>query len=290
LQLEPLLADLNRAANGEPVVGLKPERKMPTGKGIPLQMAGQTDGKIRNVVAVMSGKGGVGKSLVTGLLAVALQRQGMKVGILDGDITGPSITRMFGITSVPTKGATGMEPPRSQLGIKIISTNMFLSNTTDPVIMRGPMIGTAIKQYWGDTDWGQLDYLLIDLPPGTSDAPLTVMQSLPVDGVVIVSSPQLLAIDIVKKCIKMVQRLKGKIIGIVENMAYLPQPDGTRAEIFGPSQGAELVVTTGAPLLAQLPIDPQIAKLCDAGQIEAYQSQEFTTLAANFIKAVKLAR
>jgi hybrid cluster-associated redox disulfide protein len=288
LAVEPLLADLNRAANGEPVVGLKPERKMPTGKGIPLQMAGQTGGKIRNVIAVMSGKGGVGKSLVTGLLAVALQRQGMKVGILDGDITGPSITRMFGVTAVPTKGATGMEPPRSQGGIKIISTNMFLSNTTDPVIMRGPMIGTAIKQYWGDTDWGQLDYLLIDLPPGTSDAPLTVMQSLPVDSVVIVSSPQLLAIDIVKKCIKMVQRLKGKIVGIVENMAYLPQPDGTHLEIFGPSQGAELVVTTGAPLLAQLPIDPEIARLCDAGEIEDYQSDEFKTLAGNFIKAVKL--
>jgi hybrid cluster-associated redox disulfide protein len=290
LNLEPLLADLNRAANGEPVVGLKPERKMPTGKGIPLQMAGQTGGKIRHVVAVMSGKGGVGKSLVTGLLAVALQRQGMKIGILDGDITGPSIARMFGVTDVPEKGTTGMVPPHSALGIKIISMNMFLPNTTDPVIWRGPMIAQGIKQFWGDVEWDRLDYLLIDLPPGTSDAPMTVMQSLPLDGVVVVSSPQLLAVDIVKKCIKMVQTLKGQIIGIVENMAYLPQPDGSHMEIFGPSQGAELVGITGAPLLAQLPIDPQIARLCDTGEVEEYQSDEFTTLANNFIKAVKLAK
>ncbi len=290
LQLEPLLADLNRAANGEPVVGLKPERKMPTGKGIPLQMAGQTGGKIRHVVAVMSGKGGVGKSLVTGLTAIALQRQGMKVGILDGDITGPSIARMFGIKGNPEKGAEGIEPLVSKTGIKIISMNMFLPNATDPVIWRGPMIASAIKQFWGDVDWGRLDYLLIDLPPGTSDAPMTVMQSLPLDGVVIVSSPQLLALDVVKKCIKMVQTLKGKIIGVVENMAYFTLPDGQQMEVYGPSQGTDLVVTTGSPLLTQLPIDPQIAKLCDAGDIEDYDSPAFTALANNFIKAVKLAR
>jgi hybrid cluster-associated redox disulfide protein len=291
LQVEPLLADLNRAANGEPVVGLKPERKMPTGKGIPLQMAGQSGNKIRNVIAVMSGKGGVGKSLTTGLLAVALQRQGMKVGILDGDITGPSIGRMFGVTDVPVKEEDDtVTLPQSGSGIKIISMNMFLPNATDPVIWRGPMISQAIKQFWGDFDWGRLDYLLIDLPPGTSDAPMTVMQSLPLDGVVIVSSPQLLATDIVKKCIKMVQTLKGKIVGVVENMAYLPQADGSRMEVFGASNGPELVALTGSPLLAQIPIDPMIAQFCDLGRIEDYQSEEFTLLGNNFIKAVKIAR
>ena len=290
LQVEPLVADLNHAANGEPVVGLKPERKMPTGKGIPLQMAGQAGSKIRNVVAIMSGKGGVGKSLVTGLLAVSLQRQGMKVGILDGDITGPSIARMFGITGNPAKAEGGIEPLKSASGIKVMSMNMLLPNETDPVIWRGPMVSTAIKQFFTDVDWDRLDYLLVDLPPGTSDAPMTVMQSLPLDGVVIVSSPQMLATNIVKKCIKMVQTLKGKIIGVVENMAYLTQPNGDHMEIFGPSQGTDLVVMTGSPLLTQLPIDPEIARLCDAGRIEDYNSPEFATLAANFIKAVKIAK
>lgn len=290
LQVGPLLADLNHAANGEPVVGLKPERKMPTGKGIPLQMAGQTGGKIHHVIAIMSGKGGVGKSLVTGLLAVSLQRQGLKVGILDGDITGPSIARMFGITGNPAKSDGGIEPLKSKTGIKVMSMNMLLPNETDPVIWRGPMVSTAIKQFFTDVDWDRLDYLLVDLPPGTSDAPMTVMQSLPLDGVVIVSSPQMLATNIVKKCIKMVQTLKGKIIGVVENMAYLTQPNGDHMELFGPSQGTDLVVMTGSPLLTQLPIDPEIARLCDAGDIEQYQSDEFATLAANFITAVKIAK
>jgi hybrid cluster-associated redox disulfide protein len=290
LAVDPLVADLNHAANGEPVEGLKPERKMPTGKGIPLQMAGQKGSKIRNVIAVMSGKGGVGKSLVTGLLAVSLQRQGLKVGILDGDITGPSITRMFGITGNPVQGENGISPIKSRTGIKVVSMNMLLPNESDPVIWRGPMISQAIKQFFSDFDWDRLDYLLVDLPPGTSDAPMTVMQSLPLDGVVIVSSPQMLATNIVKKCIKMVQTLKGKIIGVVENMAYLEQPNGEKLEIFGPSQGTDLVVMTGAPLLTQLPIDPLIAKLCDSGQIEDYDSPEYTTLAENFIKAVKIAK
>jgi hybrid cluster-associated redox disulfide protein len=290
LQLDPLLADLNHAANGEPVEGIRPERKMPTGKGIPLQMAGQSGGRIRHIVAIMSGKGGVGKSLVTGLLGVGLRRQGLRVGILDGDITGPSIARMFGLSDSPAKGATGIEPLTSRDGLKAISMNLFLPNETDPVIFRGPMISSAIKQFYGDVDWGQLDYLLVDLPPGTSDAPMTVMQSLPLDGVIIVSSPQMLATMIVKKCIKMVQTLKGQIIGIVENMAYLDLPDGQRMEPFGPSNGTELVAMTGAPLLAQFPIDPELAKLCDAGKVEEYQSDAFQVLAGNFLTAMKLLR
>ncbi|HZC79541.1 MAG TPA: P-loop NTPase [Ktedonobacterales bacterium] len=290
LDVDALVRDLNRVANGQEAEGIRPATKAPVGRGIPLVMAGgNTGGKIRHVVAVMSGKGGVGKSLVTGLLGVSLQRQGLKVGILDGDITGPSIAKEFGVRGAPTKGAGGIEPLRSVSGIKIISMNMFLPNATDPVVWRGPMVSSAIKQFYSDVDWGELDFLLVDLPPGTSDAPMTVMQSLPLDGVVIVSSPQMLATEIVMKCIRMVQTLKGKLLGIVENMAYFVMPDGSRNEIFGPSNGADLVEMTRAPLLAQIPIDKDIAMLCDAGHIEDYHSEEFNTLAENFMKSLKLA-
>ena len=290
LNVDMLLSDLNKVANGQEADGLRPATKAPVGRGIPLTMAGGTQGgKIRHIIAIMSGKGGVGKSLVTGLLAVSLQRQGMKVGVLDGDITGPSIAKEFGVRGTPTKSAEGINPLVSQGGIKIVSMNMFLPSATDPVVWRGPMVSSAIKQFYSDMDWGQLDFLLVDLPPGTSDAPMTVMQSLPVDGVVIVSSPQALATDIVMKAIKMVQTLKGKLIGIVENMVYVPMPDGSRLEVFGPSRGPELVAMSGSPLLAQIPIDQDIALLCDAGKIEEYYSEEFETLASNFIKALKLA-
>jgi Mrp family chromosome partitioning ATPase len=291
LALDPLLDDLNRVANGQEAEGIKPATKAPVGRGIPLNVMSQgaTGGKIRNIVAIMSGKGGVGKSLVTGLIAIALQRQGLKVGILDGDITGPSIAKEFGVRGVPTKTEEGIDALRSVGGIKIVSMNMFLPDATDPVVWRGPMISSAIKQFYSDVDWGKLDFLLVDLPPGTSDEAMTVMQSLPVDGVVIVSSPQMLATEIVVKCIKMVQTMKGKVIGLVENMAYLTMPDGSRNELFGPSNGPELVAMTGAPLLAQLPIDPEIAMLCDAGKLEDYNSDSFDTLASNFTKSLKLA-
>ncbi len=290
LSLDPLLDDLNRVANGQEAEGIKPAKKAPVGRGIPLTMVGaQTGPKIRNIIAVMSGKGGVGKSLVTGLLAVALQRQGLKVGILDGDITGPSIAKEFGVRGMPSKSEGGITPLRSTGGLKVMSMNMFLPNSTDPVVWRGPMVSSAIKQFYSDVDWGTLDFLLVDLPPGTSDAPMTVMQSLPLDGVVIVSSPQMLATEIVMKCIKMVQQLKGKVVGVVENMSYLTMPDGSRNELFGPSNGPELVVMTGSPLLAQIPIDPEIAMLCDAGKLEEYNSDTFDTLAENFTKALAIA-
>jgi hybrid cluster-associated redox disulfide protein len=290
LNVDALLTDLNRVANGQEAEGIKPATKAPVGRGIPLNMAsGTPGGKIRHIIAVMSGKGGVGKSLVTGLLAVSLQRQGLKVGILDGDITGPSIAKEFGVRGRPMKGEEGIEPLTTLAGTKIVSMNMFLPEDTDPVVWRGPMVSSAIKQFYSDVDWGKLDFLLVDLPPGTSDAPMTVMQSLPLDGVVIVSSPQMLATEIVMKAIKMVQSLKGRLIGVVENMAYLTMPDGSRNELFGPSNGPELVAMTGAPLLAQIPIDPEIALLCDAGKIEEYHSDAFDTLAANFITAMKLA-
>jgi hybrid cluster-associated redox disulfide protein len=291
LALDPLLADLNRVANGQQAEGIKPATRAPAGRGIPLNVltSGDAGRKIRHIVAVMSGKGGVGKSLVTGLLGVALQRQGLSVGILDGDITGPSIAKEFGVRGTPHKSDGGIDPLRSTGGIKIMTMNMFLPEATDPVVWRGPMVSSAIKQFYSDVDWGALDYLLVDLPPGTSDAQMTVMQSLPLDGVVIVSSPQLLATEIVIKCIKMVQTLKGKLIGIVENMAYMLMPDGTRLEVFGPSNGNELVYLSGAPLLAQLPIERDLAMLCDGGHIEDYNSEAFDTLAENFIQAMKLA-
>src|SRR5215469_11427169 len=289
-KLELLLKDLNAAIRGEPI-SVAP-KKAPVGRGIPLTMASASpDRRIKQVIAIMSGKGGVGKSLVTGLLAVSLRRQGLRVGILDGDITGPSIARMFGTKGQPLKSPSGgIDPLRSRGGVRVMSMNMFLEDESDPVVWRGPMISSALKQFYSDVDWGQLDYLLVDLPPGTSDAPMTVMQALPLDGVVIVSSPQMLATEIVIKCIKMVQTLKGKVLGIVENMAYLTMPDGSRDEIFGPSNGAELVSLTGAPLLSQIPIDRDIAMLCDAGKLEDYYSDEFETMASNFVKAIKIAQ
>jgi hybrid cluster-associated redox disulfide protein len=287
-KLEILLQDLNAAANGQPT-SVAP-KKAPVGRGIPLQMT-SPDRPIKQVIAVMSGKGGVGKSLVTGLLAVSLRRQGLRVGILDGDITGPSIARMFGTKGQPAKSATGgIEPLTSRGAIKVMSMNMFLENESDPVVWRGPMVSSAIKQFYSDVDWGQLDYLLVDLPPGTSDAPMTVLQSLPVDGVVIVSSPQMLATMVVKKCINMVRQLKGIIVGVVENMAYFQTPDGERYEIFGPSNGTELVNMTGAPLLAQLPIDPQLTTLCDAGRVEEYHAEAYDLLAKNFVNTLKIKR
>ena len=289
-KLEILIKDLNAAIHGEPIT-VAP-KKAPVGRGVPLMMApGGADRKIKQVIAVMSGKGGVGKSLVTGLLAVSLRRQGLRVGILDGDITGPSIARMFGTKGQPNKSASGgIDPLVSRSGIKVMSMNMFLEHESDPVVWRGPMISSAIKQFYSDVDWDQLDYLLVDLPPGTSDAPMTVLQSLPVDGIVIVSSPQLLATMVVKKCINMVRQLKGIIVGVVENMAYFETPDGERYEIFGPSNGPELVDMTGAPLLAQLPIDAQLTSLCDSGRIEEYHAEAYELLAANFVNTLKIKR
>ncbi len=289
-KLDQLMQDLNASINGQPV-SVAP-KKAPVGRGVPLTMlSGDPNRKIKQVIAIMSGKGGVGKSLVTGLLAVSLRRQGLRVGILDGDITGPSIARMFGTKGQPGRSADGgMEPLVSKNGVKVMSMNMFLENESDPVIWRGPMISSAIKQFYSEVDWGQLDYLLVDLPPGTSDAPMTVLQSLPVDGVIIVSSPQLLATMVVKKCIGMVRQLKGIIVGVVENMAYFQTPDGERYEIFGPSNGPDLINMTGAPLLSQLPIDPILTSLCDAGKVEEYRSEAYDTLAANFINTLKIKR
>ncbi len=237
--------------------------------------------KIEHVVAVMSGKGGVGKSSVTALLAVALARRGYKVGVLDADITGPSIPKLFGLPSGGLRGSdAGMLPASTRLGIKVISTNLLLKEADAPVIWRGPMIAGAIQQFWTDALWGKLDYLLVDLPPGTSDAALTVVQNLPLSGVLMVTTPQDLAALVVRKAVRMVQQLEIPVIGIVENMSYFECPDnGKRYEVFGPSHADEVAASTGAPLAARMPINPAVATLSDAGKVEDVQAPELEALA-----------
>jgi Mrp family chromosome partitioning ATPase len=229
--------------------------------------------KIGGIIAVMSGKGGVGKSLVASLTAIALRRQGFAVGILDADLTGPSIPKMFGITGRPSGSDSGILPLLSRSGIEIMSINLLLAQEDDAVIWRGPLISNTIKQFWENVLWGKLDYLLIDLPPGTADAPLTVMQSFPISGVIIVFTPQDLTAMIVRKAVNMAQKMNKTVLGVVENMSYLQLPDmKKKVEIFGPSRGAEMAQAANAPLLAQLPLDPELAKLCDQGEIESYDS------------------
>jgi Mrp family chromosome partitioning ATPase len=230
--------------------------------------------QIGNIVAVMSGKGGVGKSLVASLAAIALKRQGYEVGILDADLTGPSIPKMFGITGRPSGSESGILPVLSRSGIEIMSINLLLPQEDDAVIWRGPLISNTIKQFGEDVLWGKLDYLFIDLPPGTADAPLTVMQSFPISGVIIVFTPQALTAMIVRKAVNMAQKMGKAVLGVVENMSYLYLPElDKRIEIFGPSRGQEMARAANAPLLAQLSLDPELAKLCDRGEIESYDSE-----------------
>ncbi|MBE0465660.1 MAG: Mrp/NBP35 family ATP-binding protein [Candidatus Desulforudis sp.] len=231
---------------------------------------------IKRVVAVMSGKGGVGKSSVTALLAATLARGEHRVGVLDADITGPSIPKMFGLRDRPQGFENILFPPASErLGVRVMSMNLLLPSENEPVIWRGPLIGGVIKQFWRDVVWGDLDYLLVDLPPGTSDAPLTVMQSLPLDGLVIVSSPQELAVMVVRKAFRMAEIMKTPILGLIENMTFLICPDcGKKILAFGPPQGAKVAVETGVELLATLPLDPELSRLTDAGRIEDYAATE----------------
>lgn len=235
---------------------------------------------IRNVITVMSGKGGVGKSSVTGLLALSLASQGKKVGILDADITGPSQPKAFGIKGNIKAGDYGMIPPESKSGIRLMSINFFLPNEDDPVIWRGPMLAGAVKQFWSDVDWRDLDYLIVDLPPGTGDIPLTVMQSLPVNGIIIVSSPQDLAFMVVKKTIKMAKKLQLPIIGLIENMSHALCPHcNEKIEIFGKSQGVKVSQEAGVEFLGGLPWDGKFNALVDDGKIEEYHSAEMDAIA-----------
>lgn len=257
-------------------------------QGVPEAGSAMEFNHIKNVVAVMSGKGGVGKSFVTGLLANALAQAGHTVGILDADITGPSIPMLFGLHGPVEPGSVGIAPLKSRGGIKVISMNLLLSSEDQPVVWRGPLISKAIKQLWGDVEWGDLDYLLVDLPPGTSDATLTIMQSLPVRGLVMVTTPQGLAGLIVRKTVHMAQHLEVPITGVVENMAYFVCSNcGQRHMIFGDSHAREVAETAEAPLLAQLPIDPQIARLCDTGKIEEVNTAGIPEFLRAFLEAMQ---
>jgi ATP-binding protein involved in chromosome partitioning len=241
--------------------------------------------KVANVIAIMSGKGGVGKSLVAALTAILLNKQGYEVGILDADITGPSIPKMFGIKVTPGGSESGILPVRSANGIEIISINLFLPSVEEAVIWRGPLIGKAITQFWEDVLWGKLDFLIVDLPPGTSDAPLTALQVLPVNGAIIVFTPQDLTTMIVKKAVKMAQQMGKQVLGVVENMSYLYVPElNKKIEIFGKSKGEEMAKSSGAPLLARIPIDPKLAALCDEGHIERYDAEILNSYNESLLK------
>jgi Mrp family chromosome partitioning ATPase len=243
--------------------------------------------KIDHIVVVMSGKGGVGKSLVSSLVAIGLKRKGSEVGILDADITGPSIPKMFGLKVPPGGNESGILPVLTESGIEVMSINLFLPSEDDAVIWRGPLIGNVIKQFGEEVLWGKLDYLIVDLPPGTADAPLTLMQSFPISGVIVVFTPQDLVEMIVKKAVNMARQMGKRVLGVVENMSYLYVPDiDKRIEIFGRSRGEEMARAVRAPLLGQLPIEPELANLCDEGNIERYDGEIVTRLGESLILAV----
>jgi Mrp family chromosome partitioning ATPase len=250
-----------------------------------MKVAPQNGVHIRRVLAVMSGKGGVGKSSVAGLLACSLRKRGLKVGILDADITGPSIPKMFGVHQPPEGGAEGIQPIESRNGIKLMSINFLLPDEDQPVIWRGPLISRAIQQFWSDIAWGDLDMLVVDLPPGTSDASLTVMQSLPLDSILLVTSPQDLAGMVVRKAANMAVRLGVRLIGLIENMSYIYCPQcGAKIELFGPSRAQNTARLIGTSLLGHLPLDPQFSILCDKGSIESYHNPEFEQITDRVVK------
>ena len=227
--------------------------------------------KINKVIAVISGKGGVGKSMVTSMLAVLMNRKGYNTAILDADITGPSIPKAFGIEGKARGSEIGLYPIKSTNGVDIISINLLLENDTDPVLWRGPIIAGAVKQFWTDVIWENIDFMFIDMPPGTGDVPLTVFQSIRVDGIIIVTSPQELVSMIVSKAVKMAEKMNVPIIGLVENMAYFKCPDNDKEyKIFGESHIEEIASKHKINMIAKMPIDPKIAAACDKGMIELF--------------------
>ena len=235
---------------------------------------------IGKVIGVVSGKGGVDKTMVSSLLAVSMQRLGKNVGILDADITGPSVPKAFGIHEKADACEFGIIPQKSKMGIDVMSINLLLENESDPVVWRGPVIAGVVKQFWTDVIWKDIDYLFVDMPPGTGDVPLTVFQSRPVDGIVIVTSPQELVSMIVEKAVKMAKLMNIPILGIIENMSYFECPDcGKRHSIYGESHIEEIAAQYEIPVLAKLPIDPQLAKLCDQGTIELFEGEWLTEAA-----------
>lgn len=242
------------------------ERQEPASQFEPLN----EHSKVKKVIGIVSGKGGVGKSLVTSLSAIAMARHGHKVAIMDADITGPSIPKIFGIHAQATGTDMGIIPKATlKNGIKIMSTNLLLEHDTDPLVWRGPMIADAVKQFWHDVLWGDVDYMFIDMPPGTGDVPLTVFSALPMDGIIIVTSPQELVSMIVTKAVKMAEMMDVPVLGLVENMSYFLCPDnGKKYQIFGDSHIDDIAKEHHLDVLAKLPIDPAVAAQCDAGTLE----------------------
>ena len=229
---------------------------------------------VKKVIAVVSGKGGVGKSTVTSMLAVAMSRRGKRVGVLDADITGPSVPTAFGVTECQGATKEGLYPAMTTTGIQVMSINLLLDNNTDPVVWRGPVIAGAVKQFWTDVIWEDVDYMFVDMPPGTGDVPLTVFQSLPVDGIVIVTSPQDLVSMIVAKAVKMANMMHIPVLGFVENYSYLECPDcGKRINVFGESRLEEVAEAFELPILARLPIDPMVAQSFDSGLMETVKTE-----------------
>ncbi len=240
----------------------------------PMSMVGK-------VIGVVSGKGGVGKSLVTELAAVELRRRGLSVGIMDADVTGPSIPKAFGLSGICEAAPLGgILPKETKTGIKIISVNLLLEDITSPVVWRGPVIAGTVKQFWTDVVWGDLDCMLIDCPPGTGDVPLTIFQSIPLDGIIVVTSPQELVSMIVSKAVNMAKLMNIPIIGIVENMSYVKCPDcGREIKVFGESKIDEVAKDFGLPVLAKLPMDPSLSAMCDAGTIELCENGTASSIA-----------
>ena len=226
--------------------------------------------RVKKVIGIVSGKGGVGKSLVTSMMASATNKRGFNTAVLDADITGPSIPRMFGIKEHALgDGKNHIFPCRSSNGVDIMSINLLLESDTDPVVWRGPVIAGVVKQFWTEVVWKDIDYMYVDMPPGTGDVPLTVFQSLPVDGIIVVTSPQSLVSMVVAKAVRMAELMNIPILGIVENMSYFTCPDcGREIKVFGDSHMEEIATTYGIPLLARLPIDPAAAAACDSGKVE----------------------
>ncbi len=244
-------------------------------------------GRIAHVVAVGSGKGGVGKSSVAALIASELVRRGRSVGILDADITGPSIPKLLGVQGPLVDRGEGIEPAKSRAGVPVVSSQFMVEDEQTPVIWRGPLVTRLITQFFGSVQWGALDYLLIDMPPGTSDVPLTVFQTIPIDGMVFVLTPQELAALIVKKAMNMARDLHVPLLGVVENMAYVACPHcGERIELFGPSRVGRVAEEYGIPVLGRLPVTPAVSELSDAGRLDEHTATEVADLGAAFERAV----
>lgn len=251
-----------------------------------LQAAPHAGTHVKHVIAVVSGKGGVGKSLVTSLMAVEMQRRGYKTAILDADITGPSIPKVFGLTKKATGDQNGIFPVETKTGIKVMSMNLLLEDAGAPVVWRGPVISGAVKQFWTDVIWGDIDYMFVDMPPGTGDVPLTVFQSLPMDGILVVTSPQQLVSMIVEKALNMSEMMHVPVLGLIENMSYFECPHcHEKLSIFGQSHVEESAQKYDIPHTAKLPIDPEFAAHCDKGDIEAFPA-DYMADTANFLEGV----